>query len=80
MAAMTTFAPPSVRMYAAWTSETIVVMIQVEKITMRRRRRPLSSSPDRSLSGAAINIESAMMSAVCRISEMINNDDLGTDY
>jgi len=60
---MRTLTPPSVMMYAAWTRETIVVTIQVENMTMRRRRSIGSDNPFKSFSGAKINIESAMTSA-----------------
>ena len=65
-AAITTFTPPKVRMYAACTRETMVVTMHVEKMTMRRWRRTLSSRPASSLSGAMMRMRSAITSATSK--------------
>src|SRR5262249_74909 len=59
--------PPFRMMYAAWTRETMVVTIQVEKMIMSRRRRPLSRRPLRTRRGAMSRMESAIVSAVTGI-------------
>ena len=55
--------PPFLMMYAAWTRETIVVTIQVEKMSINRRRSVLSIKPESKQSGEMSRIPSAMMSA-----------------
>ena len=44
--------------------ETIVITIDAEKMSMRRRRRPLFRMSRKSLRGATIKIQSEMTSAI----------------
>jgi len=64
VAAIKFWIPLPERIKAAWTVDTIVVIIAAEKMSMRRRRRPLSKIFWNSLTGAMIKIQSDTTSEI----------------